>query len=285
MSSVLVIGGSGQLGQCLRSEVARRKILDITFTDRTEVDLLNRDNLTVFLTNSRPKFVVNCAAYTFVDKAEEEVELCNKINSEGVGFLAEACKLIGAVLIHISTDFVFDGDVVKLLAESDETKPINVYGESKLAGEHAISKALDEHIIIRTSWLYSEYATNFVKTMLRLGKERDELSVVADQVGSPTYAIDLANAILDIINSGKMAYGTYHYSNEGVISWYDFAMAVFEISNTKIRVKPIPSDAYPTAAKRPSFSVMDKTKIKNTFNLTIPYWRNSLVECITILEN
>jgi len=183
-------------------------------------------------------------------------------------------------LIHVSTDFVFEGNVVKLLKEDDEAQPINVYGQTKLDGEKAVIALLKEHFILRTSWLYSEYANNFVKTMLKLGAERDELNIIADQVGTPTYAIDLANAIFDVIASGSSAYGIYHYSNEGVTSWFDFARAIFDISKTDVKVNPIPGSAYPTKATRPAFSVMDKSKIKATFNIEIPYWRDSLVACI-----
>jgi dTDP-4-dehydrorhamnose reductase len=186
-------------------------------------------------------------------------------------------------MIHISTDFVFAGNSVNLLKETDAADPVNVYGLTKLEGEKAVAAALPAHFIIRTSWLYSEYGNNFVKTMLKLGAERDELSIIADQIGTPTYAIDLAKAILAVIKSGKAVYGIYHYSNEGVTSWYDFAHGIFDLSDTDVRLFPIPTSKYPTRAVRPKFSVMDKTKIKETFGLEIPYWRDSLTECVNQL--
>jgi len=281
MDKILVIGAGGQLGQCLKTVAERRGTSEIIFPAENEANILNADGLSILLQKEKPAFVINCAAYTAVDKAEDEEELSKAINDTGAGYLAAACKANNATLVHVSTDFVFEGSEVKLLKEEDTAKPINVYGVTKLDGEKAVISNLDEHFIIRTSWLYSEYANNFVKTMLKLGAERDELGIIADQVGTPTYAIDLANAIFDIIASGTKNYGIYHYSNEGVTSWFDFAKAIFEISGTKVKANPIPGSAYPTKAKRPAFSVMDKTKIKNTFSLNIPYWRDSLAECIS----
>lgn len=280
MGKILVIGADGQLGQCLKAVSSKRNIEAVYFASRAEGDILDLAQLNLLFDKEQPNYVINCAAYTAVDQAEEEQELCKAINEEAALNLAKACLAINATLIHVSTDFVFEGNEVKLLQEADATKPINVYGQTKLAGELALAKVLDAHFIIRTSWLYSEYANNFVKTMLKLGAERSELNIIADQVGTPTYAIDLANVIFDVIHSESTAYGTYHYSNEGVTSWYDFAKAIFDISETSVKLNPIPGSAYPTKAKRPSFSVMDKTKIKNTFNIAIPYWRTSLVECI-----
>lgn len=284
MSKILVIGAGGQLGQCLRTVAERRKIDSIFFPAEQDANILKPELLQALFEEVKPLFVINCAAYTAVDKAEEEVDLAKAINETGAANLAIACKAHGSTLIHISTDFVFEGMLIKLLSEEDEAKPINVYGQTKLDGEKAVAAVLESHVIIRTSWLYSEYANNFVKTMLKLGDERDELSIIADQVGTPTYAVDLANAIFDIIISENKDYGVYHYSNEGVTSWFDFAKAVFEISGTNVKTNPIPSSAYPTKAKRPGFSVMDKSKIKNTFKLTIPYWRDSLVQCIAKLN-
>ena len=284
MSKILVIGAGGQLGQCLKTVAERRGISEIVFPVEQEANILNQELLNSLLEKEKPKFVINCAAYTAVDKAEDEVDLSKAVNETGAANLAKACKANGATLVHISTDFVFEGNEVKLLKEEDAANPINVYGVTKLDGENAVIDILDEHFILRTSWLYSEYANNFVKTMLKLGAERDELGIIADQVGTPTYAIDLANTIFDIIQSENKSYGVYHYSNEGVTSWFDFAKAVFDISNTAVKVNPIPGSAYPTKAKRPAFSVMDKSKIKSTFNIQIPYWRDSLVECIKQLN-
>lgn len=285
MSKILVIGAGGQLGQCLKTVAERRGITEIVFPAEQDANILDESGLNDLLAAVQPAFVINCAAYTAVDKAEDEVELAKAINETGAGYLASACLVNGATLVHVSTDFVFEGNEVKLLKEDDEAKPINIYGVTKLDGEKAIAAKLPAHFIIRTSWLYSEYANNFVKTMLKLGADRDELNIIADQVGTPTYAIDLANAIYDIIESGQTNYGVYHYSNEGVTSWFDFAKAIFDISETAVKVNPIPGSAYPTKAMRPAFSVMDKSKIKDTFNIEIPYWRDSLVECIKQIDN
>ncbi|RYG15452.1 MAG: dTDP-4-dehydrorhamnose reductase [Chitinophagaceae bacterium] len=285
MAKILIIGAGGQLGQCLQTVASRRDITDIAYASEKEGNILDNAQLEQLFAAVKPTFVINCAAYTAVDKAEDEVDLCKAINETGALNLARACLAHKAKLIHTSTDFVFGGEEVKLLQEKDFASPINVYGQTKLDGELAVANVLKEHFIIRTSWLYSEYANNFVKTMLKLGAERDELGVIADQVGTPTYAIDLANAIFDIAEANSIAYGTYHYSNEGVTSWYDFAKAIFEISHTLVKLNPIPGSAYPTKAKRPAFSVMDKSKIKSTFNLNIPYWRESLVKCIATIKN
>jgi dTDP-4-dehydrorhamnose reductase len=285
MSKILVIGAGGQLGQCLKTVAERRGISEIIFPAEQDANILNESGLNDLLEKEQPAFVINCAAYTAVDKAEDETELAKAINETGAAYLASACLANGVTLVHVSTDFVFEGNEVKLLKEDDEAKPINVYGVTKLDGETAVVSKLSAHFIIRTSWLYSEYANNFVKTMLKLGAERDELNIIADQVGTPTYAIDLANGIFDIITSSSTAYGIYHYSNEGVTSWFDFAKAIFDISKIKVKVNPIPGSAYPTKATRPAFSVMDKSKIKNTFNIEIPYWRDSLVECIKQIDN
>lgn len=276
----LVLGASGQLGQCLKAVATKRNRQNLEFPDETKGNILDLEKLKNLFNDTRPAYVINCAAYTAVDKAEDEVDLCRLINKQGTLNVALVCKEFNATLIHISTDFVFEGNKVELLKEEDLAEPISIYGLTKLEAEADIINNLPEHYILRTSWLYSEYANNFVKTMLKLGSERDELSIIADQIGSPTYAIDLAAMILDIIASDKKAYGVYHYSNEGSISWFDFAKAIFEISNTEVKVQPIPTSAYPTKARRPKFSVMDKTKIKQAFAIEIPYWRDSLIKCM-----
>lgn len=281
---ILVFGGLGQLGQCLSKVSKDRNTASFVFLDEVVGNILDLDKLSLLFQKESPDFVINCAAYTAVDKAEDEPELCEKINTAGAANLARLSAEFKATLIHISTDFVFEGNVPALLKEIDIASPINVYGKTKLQGELEIAKYLEAHYILRTSWLYSEFAGNFVKTMLKLGAEREELSIIVDQVGTPTYGVDLAAVILDLIDSGQKAYGTYHYSNDGLCSWYDFAKAIFEISGTKLKVYPIPTSAYPTKARRPSFSVMDKTKIKTTFNLEIPYWRDSLVKCIHAIK-
>ncbi|WP_316826402.1 dTDP-4-dehydrorhamnose reductase [Pedobacter miscanthi] len=285
MSKILVIGAGGQLGQCLKVVAERRGIIEIVFPAEQDANILNESGLNTLLAKENPAYVINCAAYTAVDKAEDEVGLAKAINETGAAYLASACLANDVALVHISTDFVFEGNEVKLLKEEDEARPINIYGVTKLDGEKAVASILPAYFIIRTSWLYSEYANNFVKTMLKLGAERDELNIIADQVGTPTYAIDLANSIFDVIASSSKAYGIYHYSNEGVTSWFDFAKAIFDINETSVKVNPIPGSAYPTKATRPAFSVMDKTKIKETFNLEIPYWRDSLAECIKQINN
>ncbi|WP_025145052.1 dTDP-4-dehydrorhamnose reductase [Pedobacter jeongneungensis] len=285
MSKILVIGAGGQLGQCLKVVAERRGIIEIVFPTEQDANILNESALNTLLAKENPAYVINCAAYTAVDKAEEDVDLAKAINETGATYLASACLANDVTLVHISTDFVFEGNEVKLLKEEDEARPINVYGVTKLDGEKAVASILPAYFIIRTSWLYSEYANNFVKTMLKLGAERDELNIIADQVGTPTYAIDLANSIFDVIASSSKAYGIYHYSNEGVTSWFDFAKAIFDINEASVKVNPIPGSAYPTQATRPAFSVMDKTKIKEAFNIEIPYWRDSLVECIKQINN
>lgn len=284
MAKVLVIGAGGQLGQCIKKIVAQRGIEDVVFPEEGVANILNIEDLSELFNQEKPAFVVNCAAYTAVDKAEDEADIAKAVNETGARNLAKLCMQHQATLVHVSTDFVFEGNEVKLLREDDIAKPINVYGVTKLDGELAIIEELNQHIILRTSWLYSEFANNFVKTMLKLGADRDELNIIADQVGTPTYAIDLANTIFDIIENPEKKYGVYHFSNEGVTSWYDFAKAIFTLSDTKVKVNPIPTSAYPTKATRPPFSVMDKTKIKADYNITVPYWMDSLAKCINELK-
>lgn len=283
MSKIIVLGASGQLGQCLKHVSAEMDITDIAFPDETEGNILNTETLKQLFEKHQPKYCINCAAYTAVDKAEDELELARKINKTGVANIAALCKEYDTALIQISTDFIFTGNSPHPLIETDPTEPISVYGLTKLEGEQVIFPLTEKYFILRTSWLYSEYANNFVKTMLKLGKERDELKIIADQVGSPTYAIDLASAVLQIIESGSNAYGIYHYSNEGVTSWYDFAQGIFDISKTEVKTFPIRTAEYPTKATRPAYSVMDKAKIKKTFGIEIPYWRHSLEKCIAAL--
>jgi len=285
MNSIVVFGASGQLGNCLKTYAERNSVATIHFPTETEANILDDDALKAVFEKYNPSFSINCAAYTAVDKAEDDREMALKINKTGAENLARHCAENGSALIHISTDFVFKGDKPALLLEDDVAEPINVYGQTKLEGELAVKAILNEHFIIRTSWLYSEYGNNFVKTMLKLGAERDELKIIADQAGTPTYAMDLAACIMHVIESGSTAFGVYHYSNEGVASWYDFAKAIFDISGTDVTVLPIKTAEYPTKAIRPAYSVMDKSKIKQTFNIEIPYWRDSLAICIDRLKN
>ncbi|PWK27114.1 dTDP-4-dehydrorhamnose reductase [Arcicella aurantiaca] len=281
--NILVLGGTGQLGQCLGKVASQRNITSITFADEIVGNILDIDVLEKLFIAEKPAFVINCAAYTAVDKAEDEVELSRKINRDGAENIAKLCVKYKATLLHISTDFIFEGNVPTLLNEESPAEPISVYGLTKLEGEKAITDVLDQYYIVRTAWLYSEFANNFMKTMIKLGTDRDSLGIIADQVGTPTYGVDLAGALLDIIASDKKAYGIYHYSNEGAVSWYDFAKAIFEIGNITVAVKPLKTSEYPTKATRPAFSVMDKTKIKTTFGIDVPYWRDSLKVAISAL--
>lgn len=283
--NILVFGGVGQLGQCLKKVADTRGIEGLIYLDEIQGNILDKELLKVLFEQYQPKYAINCAAYTAVDKAEDEIDLSRLINKTGAENVAKACAQFNTTLIHISTDFVFEGNLAKALNEEDIAEPINVYGLTKLEGEQGISQITSQYFTLRTSWLYSEFANNFVKTMLRLGKERDELGVIIDQVGSPTYAVDLAGCILEIITSKSDAYGLYHYSNEGVTSWYDFAKAIFELSDYSVRVKPLKTSEYPTKATRPTYSVMDKSKIKSSLGIQIPYWRDSLTVCIKELKS
>lgn len=273
---VFVTGGKGQLGQALESVAAGYPEIRFHFASSAGADITDKAKLTAIFTELKPDFCVNAAAYTAVDKSESEPEKAALINVTGAKNLAEVCHAFGTTLIHISTDFVFDGSKRTPYKETDATNPQGVYGQTKLDGEKAIEAVGGKYFIIRTAWLYSQFGANFMKTMLRLASERDSISVVNDQVGTPTNAVDLAHAIAKIITSGKNAYGTYHYSNEGVASWYDFAKKIFEVNGVKIDLKSIPTSQFPTPAKRPQYSVLDKTKIKETFGLIVPDWETSL---------
>lgn len=283
MNNIIVFGASGQLGHCLQKAVETKGISNIHFPPESEANILDKDLLEKVFETYKPGWCINCAAYTAVDKAENDVDKARAINKTGVENIAELCKKYQSVLVHTSTDFVFEGNDPNPRLEDDIAEPINIYGLTKLEGEKAVSGILEKYFTLRTAWLYSEYGNNFVKTMLRLGAERDELKIVADQVGTPTYAMDLAECILHIISSGETDYGIYHYSNEGVASWFDFAKAIFDISGTKVKTLPIRTAEYPTPARRPAYSVMDKSKIKRTFNIEIPYWRDSLITCLSKL--
>jgi len=279
---VLVTGGNGQLGQALQAKVAQHGNLQFYFAASAEANITNTQSLIDVFIKVKPHFCINAAAYTAVDKAESEPDKAFAINTAGAQNLAEVCKSFNTVLLHVSTDFVFDGSKQQPYIETDLTNPQSVYGVTKRDGELAIEKVLDKHYIVRTSWLYSQYGNNFLKTMLRLGTERDELNVVNDQTGTPTNANNLADALISIINYNilhpeKPNFGTYHYSNEGQCTWYDFAKKIFELHNVTINLKPIPTTAYPTPAKRPVYSVMDKHKIKQAFNLTITNWESAII--------
>lgn len=281
---ILVTGSNGQLGSELRELAPRFPLYDFRFYSRLELAIERAEEVEKTFASLKPQYVINCAAYTAVDKAEAEKEQSLAVNATAVGILAKAAKDFGARFIHVSTDYVFDGNSKEPLSEEHPVSPVNFYGETKLKGEQQALKENDESIIIRTSWVYSYYGKNFVKTMLRLMAERENVSVVADQYGSPTYAADLAEAILQIINSGNWKPGIYHYSNEGVISWADLAAEIAAQTNSTCKVTYISTDQYPTPAKRPAYSVMDKTKIKDTYHITPMQWKESLQRCLQKLS-
>lgn len=286
---VLVTGANGQLGQSIKFIANKYPTIQFIYTDYYEMDITNIESCTNAFLKYKPQFCINTAAYTAVDKAEREPEKAHLINCIGSKNLAEVCKEYDTILLHISTDFIFDGNSKTPYLESDLPNPQSVYGQTKLEGEIAIQNTWEKHFIIRTSWVYSQFGANFMKTMLRLASERDSLSVVSDQIGTPTNAVDLAEALLTIIQSSithhpsLTTFGIYNFSNEGQCSWYDFAAAIFKQKELKMDLKPIPTSAYPTPASRPAYSVLDKTKIKNTFNIEVNEWKTSLVRGINLL--
>jgi dTDP-4-dehydrorhamnose reductase len=287
---VLVTGANGQLGSEIRKFVAIYEDLDIAFTDFDSLDITNLVGLFNFVDQWKPEYIINCAAYTAVDQAEKEISKAYQLNAIGPENLAKACARSGARLIHISTDYVFDGMAYQPYTEDVNPNPQSIYGKSKLKGEENVVTFCPTTIIIRTSWLYSPYGNNFVKTMIRLGTERDLLKVVFDQVGTPTYARDLASVIIRIVNNSAMddtlwKPGIYHYSNEGVCSWYDFAIGIHHLAGITCQTEPIESKDFPTLAKRPFYSVLNKSKIKSAFGCNIPYWKHSLEDCINIIIN
>lgn len=285
IKKVLVTGKNGQLGRSIKALSSQYPHYQFVFVGRDELNLSCSKNIADYFKNKQYDVIINCAAYTAVDKAEEQQDLAKAINHSAVKQLAEISKENGWVLIHISTDYVFDGANHKPYIESDLVNPQNIYGTSKLKGEQAIQQVGCKAAIIRTSWVYSEYGNNFVKTMLKLGVEREQLNVIFDQIGSPTYATDLALSLLAIVDSIDIddtgfQQDIYHFSNEGACSWYDFAKAVFELSHTECAVFPIETKDYPTPAQRPHYSLLNKAKIKQQFKLNIPYWKDSLQTCL-----
>ena len=288
MANILITGANGQLGSEFK-QISGLTDNHFIFTDINELDITDNEAVNIFFKSRRIDFIINCAAYTAVDKAENEQEQARLINVKAVENISHAAKENNCYLIHISTDYVFDGKNYKPYIEEDMVSPQSVYGKTKLEGEK-IMESYAKGLIIRTSWLYSSFGHNFVKTMLRMGKERGELNVVFDQIGTPTYAADLAGAILEIIkqtitNSKKIIPGIYHYSNEGVCSWYDFSKEIMDLDEINCKVNPIESKDYPTPAKRPFYSVLNKEKIKSVFGIEIPYWKDSLNECIKLIKN
>ncbi|HEV9035639.1 MAG TPA: dTDP-4-dehydrorhamnose reductase [Puia sp.] len=282
MKTVLVTGAGGQLGRELQRLAAGHHFV---FTTREQLEVDDPEQVQAVFADVKPDWCVNCAAYTAVDKAESEPETAFRINGDAPGFLAKACRAAGTRLIHISTDYVFDGSRNIPLKEDDPTGPINVYGASKLEGEKQVLREYSEGaLIIRTSWVYSEFGNNFVKTMIRLMNERPAIGVVDDQVGTPTYAADLAAAILMILSARKFLPGIYHYSNEGQISWYQFALAIRFLIDSPCKVSPIPTTQFPTPARRPAWSLMDKTLIRDSYGVPILAWERSLAACINRLQ-
>ena len=283
--NILITGCNGQLGSEIRQLENQYPHHHFFNTDVEELDITNQLAVEDFIARNEIDGVVNCAAYTAVDKAESAKELCTSLNTVAPAYLAAAIQKRNGWMIHISTDYVFDGTKHTPYVEGDTPCPDSVYGSTKLAGELGVSRFCHRSMIIRTAWLYSTYGNNFVKTMIRLGNERNELGVIFDQIGTPTYARDLAVVIMTAIEKGVRS-GVFHFSNEGVISWYDFAKAIHRLAGVKnCLVKPLHTTEYPTAARRPAYSVLDKTKIKETYDIVIPYWEESLAECIRELEN
>ncbi|CAM3966325.1 dTDP-4-dehydrorhamnose reductase [Flavobacterium antarcticum] len=280
MKNVLVTGGSGQLGSALKSVQEHFEELHFSFKSSNELDITSQSAIENLLDEYHYDIIVNTAAYTAVDKAESDFENAQKINATAVRYLAEAAFKRGITLIHISTDYVFDGVEPKARLETDPTNPIGVYGQTKLEGEEFALNANPKTIIIRTAWVYSEFGSNFLKTMLRLFNEKTEISVINDQVGSPTNATDLAKVIGAIASADQLVYGIFNYSNEGQCSWFEFATKIKELVHSSIEVKPISSTQYVTAAKRPAYSLLNKDKIKNTYAIAIPHWTNSLEEVV-----
>jgi len=278
---VLVTGSSGQLGQSLQHIAPNHKAIQFVFCTSSDLNITDIAQCHAVFEQYQPDYCINAAAYTAVDKAESEPEKAYAINVTGAKNIAEVCKAYNTVLLHISTDFVFDGRKKSPYNEEDLPNPTGVYGQTKLDGEIEVQQAWEKHFIIRTSWVYSQFGNNFMKTMLRLASERDTISVVNDQIGTPTYAVDLANALVQLMGVDNQQpinhnFGIYNFSNEGQCSWYDFAKKIFEVNNIQIDLKAIPSSSFPTPAKRPKYSVLDKNKIKKTFHLNIKTWEESL---------
>ncbi len=284
METILITGSHGQLGNEMQQAAVRFPQFNYIFTDVEELDICDKTSLDAFVKAHKVNVIVNCAAYTAVDKAEDDVELCYKINADAVRNIGEVATANNLKVIHVSTDYVFDGTNYMPYTEDQPVCPATVYGKSKLAGEQALMASCKESVIIRTAWLYSSFGNNFVKTMLKLGSERDSLNVIFDQVGTPTYAADLADTILKIISHETFNPGIYHFSDEGVCSWYDFTKTIHRIAEITCDVHPIETKDYPARTPRPHYSVLNKAKIKAAYEITIPHWEESLEKCIKILS-
>jgi len=286
MKNILVTGGNGQLGSSIQKVQSEFENAHYFFTDVDALDITDENAVGTFVRENKIQYIINCAAYTAVDKAEEEFELAKKINASGPGILAKTAQELDAKFIHISTDYVFDGKAHQPYKETDLCAPPSAYGKSKLLGEEEVLKNGKKAAIVRTSWLYSEFGHNFLKTMMKYGREREELRVVFDQIGTPTYATSLAKGILSMIHTDIKIDGNqiYHFSNEGVCSWYDFAKEIMEECHIDCKIKPIQTFEYPLPAPRPFYSVLNKTKIKNDYGICIPHWRDDMKECIKCLS-
>ena len=285
MTTILITGSNGQLGNEMQQAAVRFPDFKYIYTDVAELDICDKSALDAFVKVNNVNVIVNCAAYTAVDKAEDDVELCYKINRDAVRNIAEVATENKVKVVHVSTDYVFDGTNYLPYTEDMPVCPATVYGKSKLEGEQALLGNCKESVIIRTAWLYSSFGNNFVKTMIKLGTERDSLGVIFDQVGTPTYAADLADAIMQLLSSENFVPGIYHFSDEGVCSWYDFTKTIHRMANITCDVKPIETKDYPARTPRPHFSVLNKGKIKSTYGISIPHWEVSLEKCIGLLHN
>lgn len=282
-NTILVTGANGQLGTCIKAIANNYPSCNVVFEDSSSLDITNRNQVLQYMSNSQFDYIINCAAYTAVDLAEDNKEKAFEINAKAVENLTIACKRFSSILLHVSTDFVFDGKKNAPYLERDSTHPLNYYGASKLNGEQIIQQALSKYVIIRTSWLFSEFGNNFVKTMVRLGQEKKELSIVADQYGSPTYAIDLAHIMLKFIVSSSTSYGLYHFSNHGATTWYNFAAEIFKLQNQDIRLHKTTSMQFASRAIRPKYSVLETKKVKETLNIDIRNWQSALKEMLSRL--
>lgn len=284
MDRILITGANGQLGSELKEAAPLYPNAHFVYTDREELDITDADAVVAFLKDGNFNYLFNCAAYTAVDKAESDKETAYAINAQAAGILAKACHQLNIKFVHVSTDFIFDGTLASPLREDDNPNPLSVYGASKLEGELKVLAANTDAIILRTSWVYSSFGNNFVKTVIKLCNEREALNIIFDQIGTPTYAKDLALVILTIAFGKEWHPGVYHYSNEGVASWYDFAIAIRDNAGLKTKISPIETSQYPTPAVRPKYSVLNKRKFKDTFNIEIPYWKDSLNNCMQLMK-